>query len=59
MFLFFNFRFYQMPEDMIVVLDEKVFLVIKSPWICKDARLPTKLPITKKGSGSLQQPKGN
>ena len=48
MFLFFNFRFYQMPEDMIVVLDVKVFLVIKSLWICKDARLPIKLLITKK-----------
>ena len=48
MFLFFNFRFYQMPEDMIVVLDVKVFLVIKLLWICKDARLPIKLLITKK-----------
>ena len=37
-----------MPEDMIVVLDVKVFLVIKSLWICKDARLPIKLLITKK-----------
>ena len=46
MFLFF--LFYQMPEDMIVVLDVKVFLVIKSLWICKDARLPIKLLITKK-----------